>query len=138
MFFKFFSDCASPIVEPLIHCEAVYENSVSPMLNGDDDTKFGRNDGNFHYDFSNVDGNDEDSSDQLADQIDDINFPEYIGSACNLCSTPMFNTYKEMQSHYRNVHDVKNGGVTCCGQQFYAISLIADHIAYHNNPDIFR
>ncbi|XP_055314011.1 zinc finger protein 729-like [Sitodiplosis mosellana] len=67
----------------------------------------------------------------------DIEIPGYFDTTCDLCPATTFTSFKEMQSHYLDIHR-SVGSVTCCHKKFSQLSHIRDHIALHNNPDIFR
>ncbi|XP_055314289.1 transcription factor grauzone-like isoform X2 [Sitodiplosis mosellana] len=67
----------------------------------------------------------------------DIGIPSYVDASCDLCSVKTFTSFKEMQSHYLDIHKLV-GSVSCCQTKFSKLTHIRDHIAWHNNPDIFR
>ncbi|XP_055314042.1 zinc finger protein 62-like isoform X2 [Sitodiplosis mosellana] len=67
----------------------------------------------------------------------DIEIPSYVDASCDLCPVKTFTSFREMQSHYLDIHKLV-GSVSCCQTKFSKLTHIRDHIAWHNNPDIFR
>ncbi|XP_055314294.1 zinc finger protein 845-like [Sitodiplosis mosellana] len=67
----------------------------------------------------------------------DIRIPGYVDASCNLCPATTFTSFKEMESHHSEIHK-SVGAVSCCQKKFSRITFFSDHIALHNNPDVFR
>ncbi|KAJ6626762.1 Transcription factor grauzone [Pseudolycoriella hygida] len=59
----------------------------------------------------------------------------YFSMQCEICGDP-FQTYRNVQKHYRIAHKVK-GYLSCCGQKFDNRGRVLNHIDYHSNPDAF-
>lgn len=76
---------------------------------------------------------------QIRDQRqDDLIFPDYVDASCDICGATTFATYNELKSHYADIHNTGTGPVTCCQKKFLVFCILRDHIAWHNNPDIFK
>ncbi|XP_055314295.1 zinc finger protein 726-like [Sitodiplosis mosellana] len=67
----------------------------------------------------------------------DVEIPGYVDASCDLCPATTFTSFKEMQSHYLDIHKLV-GSVSCCQKKFSRITLFSDHIALHNSPDVFK
>lgn len=66
----------------------------------------------------------------------DMEIPEYFDRKCDFCDAT-FLDIGDAQTHYLKDHNCR-GYLKCCGQQFYSRCLIANHIKWHTNPDLFR
>ncbi|GAB0099161.1 hypothetical protein DMENIID0001_150070 [Sergentomyia squamirostris] len=61
---------------------------------------------------------------------------EFFKMDCNLCQQS-YNKLKDLQAHYREVHNRK-GYVVCCNVKFNRPSKILQHFDHHMNPEAFK
>lgn len=66
----------------------------------------------------------------------DAEIPNFVEALCDLCPAKPFTTFKEMQSHYLEMHKLI-GWVSCCDKKYNQLSRFSDHIAWHNDPNAF-
>ncbi|XP_055535976.1 zinc finger protein 501-like [Wyeomyia smithii] len=72
-------------------------------------------------------------------KADDL-IKENIVLTCDICgetNSTSFDTFKLLQDHYHQNHNVV-GYVTCCGRKFARKDRLVTHITNHINPDAFK
>lgn len=69
---------------------------------------------------------------------DKSKFPDNVNAFCVLCLTTKFNSFKDVKSHYADIHNTTMIDVQCCEKKFLHFYKFRDHIAWHNKPDSFR
>lgn len=65
----------------------------------------------------------------------DAEIYNFFSMKCDICSDVQFETLQKMRKHYRQVHKMAKGYLTCCGNKYHSRYLMMDHIQYHVNPD---
>lgn len=81
----------------------------------------------------------------LNDPNDDVEnkgvfvFPSYFDTTCDNpdCDTN-FETYEQMRDHYLQIHSIEHGWVKCCNMKFKWLGNIKSHVAWHDNPQIYK
>lgn len=58
---------------------------------------------------------------------------------CDNCDngSTQFDSLNEAQIHYLNEHNISKGYVKCCDMKLREESYVKEHIAYHNNPELY-
>lgn len=50
----------------------------------------------------------------------------------------VFDSLEMAQSHYLKKHKTTDFYIKCCDLKFKEASLVKDHLAWHENPDVFK
>lgn len=62
---------------------------------------------------------------------------DFFNMACELC-TIVFESFRDVCSHYPVVHGVYRGYVKCCDRKFFIRDTAIEHINWHSNPEMFK
>lgn len=67
----------------------------------------------------------------------DAEIAKYMELYCDICNSKSEN-FPALKVHMRNIHDIKEGYVTCCDKKFNKRALLLYHIRQHLNPNCYR
>lgn len=68
---------------------------------------------------------------------EDKKIRDFFDLTCKMCEFRSI-TFVAVKLHYRQVHLIKRGFVSCCDKKFFRRGRILEHIAWHGNPNSFR
>lgn len=62
---------------------------------------------------------------------------DFFNMSCELC-TIVFDSFRDVCSHYPDAHGVYRGYVKCCERKFFIRDTAIEHINWHSNPEMFK